>query len=222
MRCVLWPSLLAIVLLPAATSLRGDSSRADSADNPAYQTWARLATGSTVTHINTTGRKAASKSQPEVTFVSRLQKVTPAEITIRVSTTIKIGNDASTSHSVEKIPARVKASASAIQGFMRSQIPAGANVTDSQEGKEVIEVDGNKFECETLRVTYSFNRPDGKPATNAYKKIWASADVPGCLVKSVTWLENETEENGDAIILTKIDAKTQAAPATQKSTGTNQ
>jgi hypothetical protein len=130
--------------------------QAASVDNPRYQGWAKFKKGSNSTYSSTISMNGM---QIEVQSTSTLEDFTDDQVTVEVKVTVNIMGQPHTSARTTTIPAKVSSD-------------------DLKEtGEEDVKAMDRTFKCKVYDTVHQGS------GTNAARKIWVSAEVPGGMVK---------------------------------------
>jgi hypothetical protein len=139
-------------------------------NSPAYDSWAKLKPGSSVT-LKTTAEAAGQKSETETTYV--LDEVTADKAVVEVKMSmVASGNKIDLPGRKMDIPKGTTTATPA---------PKPANPTPTPNVKtseETVTISGKPYKCQVTEVTNDAN------GTKSTSKTWMSDEVPNLLVKS--------------------------------------
>jgi hypothetical protein len=185
---------LRILAAAVVVSCFGMGAFGEEVDNPAYVSWAKYKVGTTVTMKQSMDMPSMPQMKNESTMTEKLLEVKPEAVVVETTSKTTMMGQTHESTTKMTIKAKVEKGSENVPPQMADQ---KVEMKDVKEGKETVEVKGQKMEATTREYTMTIpasamggmGRGRGAGAagggdTTAHVKVWSSPEVPGGMVKT--------------------------------------
>jgi hypothetical protein len=163
-------------------------------DNPSYVSWAKYKVGTTVTMKQSMDMPSMPQMKNESMVTEKLLEVKPEAVVVEMTSKTTMMGQTRDNTTKVTIKAKVEKGSENVPPQMADQ---KVEMKDMKEGKETVEVKGQKVEATTQEFTMTIpasamggmGRGRGGAAagggdTTAHVKVWSSPGVPGGMVRT--------------------------------------